>query len=117
MWWLETNKEKIIDTLKKAALVGSIIDGGISVLHKRGPVDVVKDTGCGAVTSTVGSGAKMTYDHFTKTNNVTGRIVGGVASVAARYAYRATIGPKLDLSQEDDGGESGPTLKEVKDVR
>ncbi len=89
-------KEKVA----KAALIGALTDGGVSVLERSGPEGVIRDMGCGATTGATGATVTMLYQKYL--GGRWGMLAGAAASVATRYAYRSVFGPTLTKEDEDE---------------
>jgi hypothetical protein len=85
---LEKTAKEIAKGVAKNAAVGGAADGILATVDKKSAGEVVKEIGCGVVTSGGGTAAKEAFDHFTKNGGKWGHIVGITASIGSRYVYR-----------------------------
>lgn len=85
---LEKTAKEIAKGIAKNAAVGGAADGVLATVDKKSAGEVIKEVGCGVVTSGGGTAAKEAFDYFTKSGGKWGHVVGITASIGSRYIYR-----------------------------
>jgi len=82
---LERTARDVAKTIARNAAIGGVADGIFAAVDSK---PIIKEVGCGVVTSGAGTVAREVFWHLTKNTGKWGHIVGVGASIGARYAYR-----------------------------
>lgn len=98
---LEKTSKEIAKEIAKNAAIGGAADGIIGVIDKK---NILKEVGCGVVTSGSGTAAREVFNYFIKGQARWGGLIGISASIGTRYMYRKVVDGVDEDNEDEEGG-------------